>query len=63
MNRQEAYKEMQNGEKISHRFFASDEYYCIKNGKIIAEDGVNHTSIFWSEDDNNWRSDGWYIKE
>lgn len=63
MTREQAYEEMKNGRKISHRYFASDEYYHIQNGKIIAEDGVNHTSVFWSEEDNNFRSDGWYIKE
>lgn len=50
-----------NGDKISHRYFSSDEYYQLKDGKIIAEDGVNHTDVFWSEEDGNFREDGWYL--
>ena len=61
MTRKEAYKEMQNGIKITHKYFDKSEYYFLKNGKIIAEDGVDHTHIFWKIDDNNWRETGWEI--
>lgn len=61
MTREEAYQAMQHGEKITHQYFSSNEYYEIKNGRIVAEDGVKHTTIFWSEDQNDWRKDGWEI--
>jgi hypothetical protein len=61
MTREEAYKAMRNGEKVSHQYFSSNEFYELKNTSIIAEDGVNHTRVFWSEDQNNWRNDGWEI--
>lgn len=63
MTREEAFKAMQEGKCISHRYFTHDEYYEMKNNKIIAEDNVNHTNTFWSTVDNDWRKDGWYIKE
>ena len=61
MTRQEAYEVMKNGEKITHQYFSSNEFYEMKGSQIIAEDGVKHTSIFWSEAQNNWRKDGWRI--
>jgi hypothetical protein len=61
MTRPEAYQAMKNGERITHQYFAKDEFYELKNGKIIAEDGVNHTSVFNSTDQNNWRADGWEL--
>lgn len=63
MTREEAYKAMQEGKKITHNYFSGDEFYELKNGKIMAEDNVNHTSTFWDEGQNNWRKDGWSIKE
>lgn len=59
MTREEAYKAMKNGEKITHQYFSSNEYYEMKGSQILAEDGVNHTTIFWSQEQNNWRNDGW----
>ena len=61
LTRDQAYKAMQDGNKVAHYYFASHEYYQLINGKIIAEDGVNHTSVFWSTDGNNFRSNGWDI--
>lgn len=61
MTRQEAYKAMKNGSKITHGYFSEGEYYQLVGNKIIAEDGINHTAIFWSEDNNNWRETGWEI--
>lgn len=61
MNREEAFQAMRDGNKVTHRNFSEDEYYEMKRGVIYAEDGVNHTSTFWSTDDNNWREDGWTV--
>lgn len=66
MIREEAYKAMQAGMKIQHRYFTNDEYYHMVPGhgvRIVAEDGVNHTKVFWDEADGNWRKDGWEVKE
>lgn len=63
MNREQAYNALKEGKKISHNYFSSDEYYQMVDGKIKAEDNVNHTQMFWSTDSNNWREDGWFIKE
>jgi hypothetical protein len=62
MTREEAYQAMQDGKKVTHRYFSSDEFYQMKGPRIIAEDGVDHTPIFWDESQNNWRKDGWEIK-
>lgn len=61
MTREDAYVAMTNGEKITHQYFSSNEYYELKGCIIYGEDGVNHTSVFWSEAQNNWRADGWEI--
>ncbi len=61
MDRQEAFNTMAQGGKITHHYFADNEYYFLRNDSIIAEDGVNHTKVFWSEEANNWRKDGWEI--
>jgi hypothetical protein len=61
MTRKEAFQEMMSGKKISHQYFGSNEYYEIKNDKIIAEDGVNHTRVFWSNEQNNFRANGWEL--
>jgi len=63
MTRDEAYIEMQKGNKITHQYFAPDEYYYIKNGGgvIFSEDGVNHSMVFKSTDQDNWRENGWYL--
>jgi hypothetical protein len=61
MTRQEAYEAMKNGSKVTHSYFNDDEYYEFKNNSIIAEDGVDHTFVFWSEDNGNWRETGWEI--
>lgn len=58
MSRQEAFNAMKSGKKITHQYFSKDEFYEIKDGAIIAEDGVNHTSVFWSLE-QEWRSHGW----
>lgn len=58
MTRAQAYQAMQEGLKITHRYFTADEYYYLYNDKIIAEDGVNHTSVFWEQD---FKKDGWRL--
>lgn len=59
MTRDQVYQAMKNGDKVTHTYFTQDEYYHLVNGKIMAEDGVNHTSVFWEQD---FKKDGWEIK-
>jgi len=49
MNKQEAIEAMKAGKKVTHRYFSSDEWMTIKDGKIETEEGYLHNSIqFWS---------------
>lgn len=53
MSKEEAIQTMKEGKKVTHRFFASDEWMTIENGNLLLEDGV-HISL---EDFFNFRSD------
>lgn len=61
MTRKEAHESMKNGNKVAHRFFSPNEFYHMVEGEIIAEDGVNHTEVFWGEEHGNFRETGWYV--
>lgn len=41
MTMQEALKAMQDGKRVSHRFFSPDEWISIKNNEIITEEGYS----------------------
>ena len=63
MKHAESKEAMKQGHKISHRYFSDNEFYELKDGKIISEDGINHTSTFnYTTGDGAWRDNGWYIK-
>ena len=60
MDRKEALQAMIEGKKITHKYFTSDEYYFMPNHlqmRILAEDGVNHTTKFFGEKfmETGWR--------
>ncbi len=40
MDKFEATAAMKEGKKVRHRFFSSDEWVTIKDGKYVFEDGV-----------------------
>jgi hypothetical protein len=62
MTREEAFQAMQDGKKIAHDYFSTYEYYAMNSKNIIvAEDGVDHTTVFWGTNEGNWRANGWYI--
>lgn len=61
MTREEAYEALKEGNKITHHYFGRNEYYEMKDNSIIAEDGVNHSRVFWQQDQDNWRADGWEL--
>ena len=54
---------MQKGNRITHERFTDDEYYELKGEKIVAEDKVDHTDVFWEKDGRStWRADDWSLK-
>lgn len=60
MNRQDAYKLMLSGKKITHIDFTDNEYLEIKDVKsmtILTEDGYAFTEEFWTRNrlSDNWR--------
>lgn len=46
MTKQEAIWAMEEGKKVTHRYFSSDEWISLVDRRIISEDGVRHDS-FW----------------
>ena len=56
MNKQEAILAMQEGKKVTHRYFTPNEWMTMKDGVIVLEDGV----ICPPDDFWQWRTDrGW----
>ena len=53
MNKQEAILAMQEGKKVTHRYFSPNEWMAMKDGMIVLEDGVIcPPEEFWQ-----WRTD------
>lgn len=70
MNKIEAIEAMKQGLKVTHRYFATDEYIYMKNGEIYDENdykmsciGANNQLItFWTDrTDSAWIDGGWRI--
>lgn len=60
MTRHEAYKSMEQGHKVAHRFFSSDEYICILNGRMVTEEGYNFEEGWSIRTGGQWES-GWFV--
>lgn len=61
MTKQEAIFAMIRGEKVTHRYFTSDEYIYMNRQEIYSEDGVNHGVTFWHyRQGEEWKKD-WQI--
>ena len=64
MTKLEAQKAMEEGKKVSHKYFSSDEYCYMKDGDIYTEEGYNMGGIhheFWvSRTGGFWEND-WSI--
>lgn len=62
MNKQEAIEAMEAGQKVSHKWFTSEEWMTMQEGYIIFEDGCQCTPReFWqSRVDASWEDD-WKI--
>lgn len=53
MTKEEAIKAMQDGKKVTHRYFSSNEWMSMHDGLIVLEDGAMCTPYeFW-----RWRTD------
>jgi hypothetical protein len=56
MTREEALQAMIDGEKVTHRFFASNEYIYMKAQNIFTEEGYDmgtvHDEFWWRRGDN-----------
>ena len=52
------------GHKVTHRFFSSNEWMTIENGKYVFEDGnrCNYERFWENRIDHNWDFD-WSIYE
>ncbi|PCP73069.1 hypothetical protein CQA25_09010 [Morganella morganii] len=58
VNRDEAFKALLDGKKVTHKYFTSDEYIQIVNGQIVCEQGCNmHEHFFYTD----FMSDGFHI--
>lgn len=60
MTKQEAIQAINEGKKVTHRYFTSEEYIFLKDGKIYSEDGVHHTSFWELHQDTPYDTD-WEI--
>lgn len=69
MTKQEAILMMENGNKVKHYLFESEEYIYMKNGKIHDEndyllevrDANNRLIDFWSDRTGEVWEDGWIL--
>lgn len=60
MTREEAIKQMHRGEKITHRYFSSDEWMTIEKGMFLLEDGVKVPfELFWKDRQGEGWEDGY----
>lgn len=58
MNRNEALEAMNEGKKVTHTYFSSEEYLHLVNKRITTEDGHHFKEQFYSQD---MFKDGWSI--
>lgn len=65
MTRFEAVEAMKQGHKVTHQYFASNEYLYMDNGVITSEDGYDFDRWLLGTltPGTVWRDTGWRIKE
>lgn len=62
MTREQAIKAMRNGQKVTHRYFTSEEWATEENGEVVLEDGVRCSpSEFWRDRMTSLFEDGWAL--
>jgi len=65
MTKDEALQVMKLGERVTHRFFTSEEFIYMKDHDIYTEEGYNMGTVFgefWQmrQDEFGWK-DGWSL--
>jgi hypothetical protein len=56
----EAFRKMQEGQKVWHRYMTKNEYLYVLDGgsRVLTEDGYNFTETFWARSiayyENGW---------
>jgi len=60
MTKQEAYKAMEDGHKVTHEWFSFDEYVYIKDDKMYTEDGYRFEDGWEDRKTDDWQT-GWRI--
>ena len=64
MTKEDAIKAMEQGKKVTHRYFTSDEWMTMEDGKIVLEDGVKcDPSFFWFDRKSKDWNDGYELFE
>jgi hypothetical protein len=62
MTKNEAIKEMEKGNKVTHQYFTPDEWATMENGEIVLEDGVRCSPYeFWRWRDTPSFDEGWEL--
>lgn len=62
MNKAEAIQAMQDGKKVTHRYFDSNEFIMLKDGMIETEEGYRCSiKIFWGHRTEQHFQTGWEI--
>src|SRR5690242_10950527 len=60
MNREQAIKEMQQGIKMTHKYFTDDEWVTISGNEYVLEDGVRCSHrLFWLDRSGPNFDEGW----
>lgn len=60
MTKIEAIRLMEQGKKVTHRYFSANEFATIKNGQIVTEEGCSvPMKEFWAYRNVEGWSDGW----
>jgi len=60
MTFEEAKEQARKGVKVTHQYFADNEYLTMKGNMIVFEDGVKIFADDWSKD-KNYLLDGWSL--
>ena len=65
MTKKEAKEAIENGEKLTHRFFEPEEFITLAidgTGRYVTEDGfLIQPAVFWKDRANECFNEGWEI--
>lgn len=62
LTKEEAIEAMQNGKRVSHKYFSSDEWMTMHGNRIILEDGCScWADEFWADRTAAGWNDGYSI--